>query len=370
MIDIISRLRENPKFHRFLEPVDLSADFRDATYFLRNDGTMVFSEGYYHGIEKPPQEREVLSHIVFVPWNERRPGPDYARKDIFGQLYENITKEIMSNNPLDRFYPLQLERYIEVDPSQREKPRPVYGRYKSLVPVSELIGCFPTRHSLQAIIAKADEEETADNIRTVTEHTAELLGVGVERIGISGSLSLGTYADPHDVDYVIHAPAAEVKRMVRFMQKLTDTDEQRRVREFGKYWPIRFWDWAGGKKFMICPFFSYLDPEEAPLRNFDCEDLGEAEITARIADDTHNAFNPTYLLIEGVKLDGRDCPEITRLILYHGGERGDWREGYRFRARGHRVRLNTYRMEAGRRKPREEFEALLVNNLDQVKKIG
>jgi len=30
MPDIISKLRENPKFHRFLEPVDLSADFRDA----------------------------------------------------------------------------------------------------------------------------------------------------------------------------------------------------------------------------------------------------------------------------------------------------------------------------------------------------
>jgi hypothetical protein len=370
MPDIISKLRENPKFHRFLEPVDLSADFRDATYFLRNDGTMVFSEGYYHGIEKPAEEREVLSHIVFVPWNERRPGPDYSKKDIFGQLYENITKEIMNNQPLDRFYPLQLERYIEVDRSQREKKRPVYGRYKSLVPVADLIGCFPTRHSLKAIIAKSGEEEAAENIRVVTEHTAELLGIEVGQIGISGSLSLGTYTDPHDVDYVIHAKAAEVKRMVRFMHKLTDSDEKRRVREFGKYWPIRFWDWAGGKKFMICPFFSYLDPEEAPLRNFDCEDLGAAEITGRIVDDTHNAFNPTCLLIDEVKLDGRDYPEITRLILYHGGERGDWREGYRFWARGNRVRIETYRIEDGMRSPAEEFEALLVNNLDQVKKIG
>ena len=369
MTDVIARMRENPKFHRFIQPVDTSIDFRDATYFLRKDGTMVFCEGYYHGIEKPLEERQVLSHIVFVPWNKQKPGPDYSRKDIFGQLYENITKEIMSNNQLDRFYPLQLERYQAIDPTQRDKDRPVYGLYKSLVPVSDLIGCFPTRHSLKAIIAKSGEEEAADNIRVVTDHTAELLGIETDQIGISGSLSLGTYVDPHDVDYVIYGTAAEVKRMVRFMQNLTDTEEKRRVREFGKYWPIRFWDWAGGEKFMICPFFSYIDPDEAPLRNFDCEDLGTAEISGRIIDDTHNSFNPTYLIIDEVKLDGQDCPDITRLILYHGGERGDWRDGYRFQARGNRVQIKTYRMEEGKRKPQEEFEALLVNNLDQVKKI-
>ncbi|MFH1038942.1 MAG: hypothetical protein V1789_09790 [PVC group bacterium] len=369
MNQTIAKMRENPKFHRFLEPVDTSIDFRDATYFLRNDGTMVFSEGYYHQIEKPLAERSVVSHIVFVPWNDNKPGPDYARKDIFGQLYENITKEIMNTEPLDRFYPLQFRRYIEVDPAQRDQVRPIYARYKAMVPVTDLIGCFPTRHSLQAIIARADEEEPAENIRIVTEHTAELLKIDVGRIGISGSLSLGTYGDPHDVDYVICGTAGEVKRMVSFMQHLTDTDEKRRVREFGKYWPIRFWDWAGGKKFMICPFFSYLDPEEAPLRNFDCEDRGEAEITGRIADDTHNAFNPTYLIIDDVKRGGKECPGITRLILYHGGERGDWREGYRVRARGNHVRIKTFRMENGERKPLDAFEALLVNNLDQVKRI-
>ena len=369
MNQIIERMKENPKFEQFIQPVDESIDFRDATYFLREDGTLVFSEGYYHQFEKPRAERRVISHIVFVPWDYERPGPDYSQKDIFGQLYENITKEIMSNNDLDRFYPLQLERYTKVDPGQEDIEKPVYARYKSMVPVTELIGSFPTRHSLKAIISRSSEEKAADNIRVVTEHTAELLGIEPDQIGISGSLSLGTYDDPHDVDFVIYASAGAVKRMVRFMQKLTDTDEKRKVYEFGKYWPIRFWDWAGGKKFMICPFFSYLDPEEAPLRNFDCRDLGEAVVAGRIVDDTHNAFNPTYLMIDGAEKDGEDYPEITRLILYHGGERGDWREGYRFRARGNHVRITTYRVENGERIPEDEFEALLVNNLDQVEKV-
>ena len=199
----IARMRENPKFQRYLQPIDLNTDFRDATYFLRSDGTLVFSEGYYHGIEKKNPEREILSHIVFVPWNEEKPAPDYSRKLVFGQLYENITKEIMNNNPLDRFYPLQLERYQQIDPTQRERVRPVYARYKSLVPVGDLIGCFPTVNSLQAIIERAPEEPAADNIRVVTEKTSELLQVPIEQIGISGSLSLGTYDDPHDVGFVI-----------------------------------------------------------------------------------------------------------------------------------------------------------------------
>jgi predicted nucleotidyltransferase len=365
----IEQLQANEKFRRFLVPLDEREDFRDATYFLRDDGTFIFSEGYYHGIEKDRAERKIVSHIVFAPGNAARPAPDYARKILFDQEYENITKEIMSTQPLDRFYPMQLKRYIDFDPAQASYPRPVYARYKSLVPLPSLVGCFPHRHSLRAIIAQASEEPSARSVKIVTEHTADLLQIPVDRIGISGSLSLGTYQNPHDLDYVIYGSAAEVKQMVNFMYSLTDRDEKRRVREFGKYWPIRFWDWAGEEKFMVCPFFSYRDPEEAPLRNFDCENLGEATVEARIVDHTHNAFNPSVLVLEGAKLDGRDYPPISRFILYHGGERGDWREGYRVRVKGFHVRIATFRIQEGKREKREEFEAVLVNNLDQAKRL-
>lgn len=368
MDPVIEELKRSPKLSRFLMPVDESEDFRDATYFLREDGTFVFSEGYYHQFEKPRPERKIVSHIVFAPRNQKCPGPDYARKELFGQEYENITKEIMITQPLEKFYPLQLKRYIEIDPSQMEMEKPIYARYKSMVPLTSLIGCFPHRHSLQAIIEKADEEPPAKNIKIITEHTAELLGIEMSQIGISGSLSLGTYANPHDVDFVIYGSAPEVKRMANFIYNLTDKDEKRKVYEFGKYWPIRFWDWADDEKIMICPFFSYLDPEEAPLRNFDCEDLGITQVEARISDDTHNSFNPSILMLEDVKKEGKDCPEITRLILYHGGERGDWREGYRVLVEGNHVRIKTYRVKNKQRIPKEDFEAILVNNLGQVKR--
>jgi len=38
---------------------------------------------------------------------------------------------------------------------------------------------------------------------------------------------------------------AQMPNTIMYHGKLTDTDEKRKVYEFGKYWPIRFWDWAG-----------------------------------------------------------------------------------------------------------------------------
>ncbi len=53
MNTIINELKNNSQFKRFMVPIDESADFRDAVYFLRDDGTFVFTEGYYHRIELP-----------------------------------------------------------------------------------------------------------------------------------------------------------------------------------------------------------------------------------------------------------------------------------------------------------------------------
>jgi predicted nucleotidyltransferase len=369
MKKIIEGLRGDRQFNHFMAPLDESADFRDATYFLRDDGTFVFSEGYYHQFEKPREERMLNCHIFYVPFDPARPVPDYTRKELFGRTYVNITKEIMTTRPLDLLYPLQYRSYLKVDPSQAKIVKPIYAEYKAWVPLTSLVAAFPHRHSLGAIMDEAENDPGARKIRSTAEHTAELLGIDISRLGISGSLSLGSYAHPHDVDFVIYGSASEVKRIVDFMHSLTDNEEDRRVNEFGKYWPIRFWDESEGERFMVCPFFSYLDPEEAPLRNFDCENLGPAEVEAVISDDTHNAFNPTILMLEKVKLNGKEYPGITRLIIHHGAERGDWREGYRVSVRGYHVRIRTYRLSGGKRELKEEFEAILEGNLGDVKRV-
>jgi len=367
MNDAVTRMRTHEKFINFFLPIDDKTEFRDATYFLRNDGTFIFSEGYCHTPDLPLRERQVVSHIVFVP--QKGEVPEYTKKQIFGQPYENVTKGIMNTQPLHMFYPLQLKRYLEIDPSL-DVEKPPCARYKALIPVDSLLGHFPHRHSLRAIFARAGEDESARRIKEAIEASAGLLGITPEQFGISGSLSLGTYENPHDLDVVIYASAREVRRIVDFLYRLTATDEKRKVFEFGKYWPIRYWEWVDGNKLMFCPFFSYSNLDECPLRDFTCEGIGPVALEGRVADHTHNAYNPTILDLEKVALNGKGRSGHLRLILYHGGERGDYVEGDRVVGEGTHVLIRAFRGTGAARRQSDEYEAVLTTNIGDVRKTA
>jgi hypothetical protein len=366
-MSVIDGMKRHGKFGDFFVPIDEKTEFRDATYFLRNDGTFIFSEGYCHAPDHPLMERRVVSHIVFVP--QKGEVPEYAKKQIFGQPYENLTKGIMNTQPLNMFYPLQLKRYFEIDPSL-DVERPPYARYKAMIPMDSLLGHFPHLHSLRAIFARAGEDESARNIKGAVEASAELLGITPEQFGISGSLSLGTYENPHDLDVVIYASVKEVRRIVDFLYKLTANEDRRKVFEFGKYWPIRYWEWVDGDKLMFCPFFSYIDLDECPLRDFTCEAVGPVAIEGRVADHTYNAYNPTILDLDKVSFDGKDRSGNLRLILNHGGERGDYVEGDRITGGGTHVIIRTFKGTGAERRQVEEYEAILTTNIGDVRKVS
>ncbi len=366
MTTVVKKLKKHDKFADFVVPVDGKTEFRDATYFLRSDGTFIFSEGYCHSPDKPLKERRIVSHVVFIP--QVGEIPDYTRKQLFGQPYENITKGIMNTQPLHLFYPLQLERYLKVCPSL-DVEKPVYARYKVLIPVDSVVGHFPHLHSTKAIFARGEAgDPNARRIKKAIEASAEVLEISPDQIGMSGSLSLGTYENPHDLDVVIYATVKEVRRIVDFLYKLTATKEERKVFEFGKFWPLRYWEIVDDDKLMICPFFSYIDLEECPLRDFTCEEIAPVKLEGRVCDHTHNAYNPTILTLERVKLDGKDYSGNIRLILYHGGERGDYVEGDRLIGEGTHVFIRTFKGMGSERKQVEEYEALLATNIGQVKK--
>jgi hypothetical protein len=367
-MNAIEKLKRHEKFAEFIVPIDEKTEFRDATYFLRKDGTFVFGEGYCHTPDRPLAERRVVSHIVFIP----RVGevPAYTKKQLFGQPYENITKGVMNTQPLHLFYPMQLKRYLEVDPSL-DVERPPYAKYKALVPVNSLVGHFPHRHSLQTIFRRAERgDDSARRIKEAIEASAEMLKITPEQFGISGSLSIGTYENPHDLDVVIYATVKEVRRIVDFLYRLTATREERKVFEFGKFWPIRYWEWVDGDKLMFCPFFSYLNLDECPLRDFTCEAIGPVTLQGRVADHTHNAYNPTVLDLEKVSLNGKSRGGGLRLILYHGGERGDYVEGDRVIGEGTHVLIRTFKGKGAARKQAERYEAVLTTNIGDVRKMA
>lgn len=368
MHEIIEKMRGHDKFGEFIAPVDEGNEFRDATYFLREDGTFVFSEGYCHEPDKPLAERHLVSHIVFLP--EAGEVPPYAKKKIFGQAYENLTKGIMNTQPLNMFYPLQLKRYLEIDPLL-DVQKPPYAKYKALVPVDSFVGYFPHLHAMRAIFNRADGgDASARRIKRSVEASADFLGITPEQFGISGSLSIGTYENPHDLDVVIYASVKEVRRIVDFLYKVTAVKEERKVFEFGKYWPIRYWEWVDGEKFMFCPFFSYMDLSECPLRDFTCEVIGAVKFDARVSDHTHNSYNPTVLGVEKARLDGKGRAGEMRLILYHGGERGDYVEGDRVTGEAAHVLVRTFSGTGSARRQSGEYEALLATNIGDVRKLS
>ena len=368
MRSIIENLKKSDKFADFIVPVDEKTEFRDATYFLRRDGIFAFAEGYCHEFDRPLVERHVVSHLVFVP--QVGEIPDDSKKQLFGRPYENITKGIMITQPLHLFYPLQLKRYLEIDPSL-DVAKPVYARYKVLVPVDSFVGHFPHLHSMKTIFERGDGgDRSALRIKKAIHASADLLGISPGQIGISGSLSLGTYESPHDLDVVIYATVKEVRRIVDFIYTLTATREERKVFEFGKFWPLRFWELFGGDRLMICPFFSYRNLDECPLRDFTCEELAKVKLEGRVCDHTHNAYNPTMVILENVKIDDRSYSGNLRLILYHGGERGDYVEGDHVAGDASHVVIRTFKGEGQERKQVEEYEAVLTTSIGDVKKVG
>ncbi|MFH1037192.1 MAG: hypothetical protein V1789_00795 [PVC group bacterium] len=362
----VEKLRQSDLFPDFCLPMEDYSEFRDATYFLREDGNFIFSQGYYHPVDPETGERLLTSHIIFTP--QRGDIPAYARKRIFGQPYENVTKVIMETQPPELFDRFQMKEYLKIDPSLAGQ-RPFWATYLVFVPVSSFAGCFPTRHSLDAVRRRAGAGDArARRIGRAIESSAERLGISPEQYGMSGSVSLGNYADPHDLDVVIHGTGSEVRRVVEDLRRLTARDEARRVFEFGKFWPIRYWEEVDGHRTMFCPFFSLLDPAEFPLRDFTCEERGPVTVEGRVSDHTFNAFNPTILGLDRVKIDGKSRSDGLQLILYHGAERGDYCEGDRVAGQGMLAAIRTWRGEGAERRAVDEFEAVIAPTCGDIRK--
>jgi predicted nucleotidyltransferase len=310
---------------------------RDATVFIRRDGLVLFSEGYYH----PPGS--LIANIVY------RPDPG-GKKKIFGQPYTSVIKKKEADGEEGWItYEEQLELYRELAPESQEN-KPLFARYKCRFDLKEMVGFVDHRFSLKQ--ARRLSPEIDDAMKKV----AGMLKIPVETIGCTGSMSLGNLQTAHDFDLVFYGTVEESRRIVNQIYEIT-RDPARQVFELGMFWAIRFYDDWGN---LICPFFSYIDPAEIPLRRFELKLIEEeAELTGLVADDTHTFYMPSLLQLDEVRMRERPRPPLT-LILYHGALRGEYRTGDRVRARGSLVEVKT---------PERSFPALLSTNLVETEKI-
>lgn len=336
--DFYRQVREDERFRQFVLPLEKLDRIRDAMLFVRRDGLIVFSEGYCHPAGK------LIGNIIYAPDPE-------GTKIIFGRPYRSVIKHKPEGEGEEGWvdYAEQVEIYRRLAPeSQADKP--VFARYKCVFDLAEMIGFVDHRRSLLA--AGRLKPEIADSMKKI----AGLLGIPAGNIGCTGSLALGNLKTAHDFDLVFYGTVAEGWHVVNQIYEITQ-DPARQVWEYGMFWAIRFYDDWGN---LICPFFSYLDPAEIPLPEFTMEPLGpDTVLTGTITDDTHTFYMPSVLgLAEAALVDGSPAPE--KLILYHGGLRGEYRRGDRVEAAGTPVLVST---------PSGAYRAFLCTHLNQSRKL-
>jgi len=335
--ELMAGIKAHPDFRDFVAPISELKEIRDATFFLRNDGLLAFSEGYFH----PPGK--LIANIIYVP------GPEGTKK-FFGAAYSSVIKDYGGREEQWIPFQRQLEIYRDIDPST-QVDKPVFAENKCLFDLKDFVGYVPPLRSLGII------RKRMPKIDATIRSTGKLLGIDPDMIGCTGSMSFGNLASAHDFDLVFHGTVAELKGVLNRIYEIVK-DPSRQVFEMGMLWAIRFYDDAGN---MICPFFSYTDPAEVPLPSFEMEVIaGGVKATATISNDDHTGFMPTYLPITDATVGDKPMTRDPVLLIYHGGKRGEYRKGDRVSARGRHVLVKT-----GRR----EFEAVLVTDMGDTEKI-
>ena len=305
---------------QFLVPIsEFEGPVMDSTYFMKNDGSFVFSEGYCH------PEGAFWGMIIKYPL----PG---GHIDIFGREYSWTHRVEIDGELCIIPNSQQVENQFKVAPELRafQGEKPPYARNFIKFPVSDFTGYFDARHSMREL---RKEYQWIDE---AVRKTCELLEWNPDDTGVTGSLAYGRVED--DVDMMFIGTPAENAAIAAKIRRYVESNPEARVFELGREWPLRFY-YAGT---LICPFFRYSDPSQIPL--LDCEiEVVEEGITleATVADDTHNLYLPAIVSLTDLRREDGSQEDDMDLIVYNGAMRGEIWRGDRIRIDPMIVNLTT-----------------------------
>ena len=297
---------------QFLIPIsDFEGPVMDSTYFMKNDGSFVFSEGYCH------PEGAFWGMIIKYPL----PG---GHIDIFGREYSWTHRVEIDGELCIIPNHQQVENQFKVAPELRafQGEKPPYARNFIKFPLSDFSGYFDARHSMREL---RKEYKWIDE---VVRKTCELLEWNPDDTGVTGSLAYGRVED--DVDMMFIGTPEENAAIAQKIRRYVESNPEARVFELGREWPLRFY-YAGT---LICPFFRYADSEQIPLLDCDIEILEEGiAMEATVADDTHNLYLPAIVGLTDLRREDGSPEGDMELIIYNGALRGEvWK--------GDRIRIN------------------------------
>jgi hypothetical protein len=312
--------RFDQMMEKFLVPLSgIGQRITDCTYFLGKDGSLAFAQGYYH----PPGM--LSGKIIYYPSKG-------GWVDIFGREYECMHKSYRNGKMYSYTNPDQIKKHFELFPElARTAPIAPIIKNNLLFPLSDFVGFFDPKKSLRLCM------ELYPKIRDGVAAASDILGVPLDRMGLTGSLQYGRLEEhDDDTDIILYGTVEENYALMQKIRRIVKDDPKRHVHEFGKFWPLRFYH--GG--ILICPFFVYARENEIPL--MDCAirvTKKQATVAGRISDIRHSIYMPLVLTLESVKLDGESHDRYT-LILADSYVRGEFEVGQRVSAVGELVQVD------------------------------
>lgn len=346
-------LIDNELFQKLTVPIVTGKfpEIRDAEFFIRQDGSVVNAEGWYH------PEGMILGEILYVP-------DPQGDRTIFGLQYKKVTlfQGTLTPVPYDQRAGI-LSQYD--DSLNQVDQNPYYAKYKQLFSRRDFIAYLPARPVLLTILS--DPTVPSEQIKLDLANSEQLLDIDLDDIdiGLTGSLLLGNSGDFHDLDLVFQGSLKDNISIAKKIRALVKQNPSRRVIEGGKGWGIRYYNDRGT---LMCNFFTYKNPEDAPLRDFRMDVIEEdVLIEAEVTDDIHSIYTPTVLSIGNVSVVNEEKQKTdvsvlgsTRLIAYHTATRGECFRGDKVRARGALVNIKT---------PQEEHKAICVIEREGIRNM-
>lgn len=327
-------LQENELYRELVTQIDTDhfPDVRDAQLFIRKDGLIVNAEGWHH------PEGKLIGEVMYAPdWRGDR--------EVFGYSYRKLTLFPGTYTPVP--YGQRAALLSQYDPRLGQTDEnPFFAQYKQIFDRSEFASYISGEDVLEKLLPKlaAEHPEVIDDIESV----GKILGIDLTDIGLgfTGAPSFGKLDSLHDLDIIFSGDVEENLVIAKAMRETVRHQPQRRLTEGGKGWNIRFFNDRGT---LICSFFTYKNPEDAPLRNFEMEVIAPSvTVEGEVYDDKHAIYTPTVLGLDRVRITHEgDEPfngtldEPLQLVAYHTATRGECFEGDTVRATGALVQVTT-----------------------------
>lgn len=328
------QLAENELYRELATPIDPNAfpDIRDAQLYIRKDGLIVNAEGWHH------PSGLLVGEVMYAPdW--------HGDRNIFGHQFRKLTLFPGTHDPVP--YAQRGALFREYDPAlDQTDTNPFFARYKQIFDRAEFAAYISGETVFQKLMPKltAEGNPVVDDIAGV----GDILGLDLSHmeLGFTGAPSFGQLDQLHDLDLIFSGTLEENLAIAKAIRHTVRTQTQRRLTEGGKGWNIRFFNDRGT---LICSFFTYKNPEDAPLREFEM-DIIEPDVVLEgdVFSDVHTMYTPTVLGLDNARLLGvgdvqadTSLHEPVQLIAYHTATRGECFEGDKVRARGALVHVTT-----------------------------